>query len=368
MLVSPHALFRGSAPLFCALVQSRCDLARMPRGTGVIVGDMHLENVGAYRGDEGEEAVFDLNDFDEAGHGLHALDLLRLSVSVLLSGRTFGDTARESLALLERGLNHYARVISARGKLTHPARPQAIEQLIKRVEKRRAKDLLDQRAPLVAGERRFERGARYIELPGAIAERTQVLLDAWLNALGRNAPKGANRYRVVDAAQRVAGTGSLGVLRIAILVDDGEHELRIVELKQARPTSWGTLFKTRAAAEGSTEEPAARVVAASRALVERPMRRLAALPTQRVGKVGLSLFGRSLAPQEDKLDLGALDAWAEKEALIVLVFDLLARAHRRASTLAKPSAATASQLAALIDGAIGLAGDFESVALAYARL
>lgn len=50
MLASPHAFLRGAAPLFYEILAARPDLAAGPPGEGWIVGDMHLENVGAYRG------------------------------------------------------------------------------------------------------------------------------------------------------------------------------------------------------------------------------------------------------------------------------------------------------------------------------
>src|SRR5512143_2476090 len=63
-LVSPHGFLRGTAPLFYMILSARPELAAGPAGEGVIVGDMHLENVGAYQTD-GDDVVFDLNDFDD---------------------------------------------------------------------------------------------------------------------------------------------------------------------------------------------------------------------------------------------------------------------------------------------------------------
>ena len=86
---SPHAFLRGSAPLFYEILARRPDLAEGPADEGFIVGDMHLENVGAYR-NEVDDVVFALNDFDDAAVAPLSLDVLRLSTSVLLAGRGFG--------------------------------------------------------------------------------------------------------------------------------------------------------------------------------------------------------------------------------------------------------------------------------------
>src|SRR5580704_15955835 len=80
---APFAFLRGSAPLFYEILAARPDLAAGPAGDGWIVGDMHLENVGAYRNDA-DEVVFGLNDFDDATIGPLRCDVLRLSTSVLL--------------------------------------------------------------------------------------------------------------------------------------------------------------------------------------------------------------------------------------------------------------------------------------------
>src|SRR5687767_5897840 len=90
MLTSPFATLRGSARLFHELIAGRNDLARLPTTTGWIVGDMHLENVGAYRNDD-DDLVFDLNDFDDAAAGPWTLDVVRLATSTLLAGRAWLD-------------------------------------------------------------------------------------------------------------------------------------------------------------------------------------------------------------------------------------------------------------------------------------
>src|SRR3982074_1839676 len=74
MSASPLAFLRGAAPLFYEMLASRRELADGPPGEGFIVGDLHLENFGAYRpgadGDRPRElkkhaVVFNLNDFDD---------------------------------------------------------------------------------------------------------------------------------------------------------------------------------------------------------------------------------------------------------------------------------------------------------------
>ncbi len=374
MLQSPHALFRGSAPLFYAILRSATDLGRLPRESGYVVGDMHLENVGAYRTDgEGAPVVFDLNDFDEAAHGLRGLDVLRLATSVLLTGRSFGTSAAGALELCERGLEAYARARAGRRAPKADDPPRALAELVSRANARSQRELLDRRAPLVSGKRHLVRGERYLELPAEVSARAPQLLDAWLTALGPRAPKHASSYRVIDVAQRVAGTGSLGALRLALLITNAEGDERIVELKEALPSCvhpWPLESEagSRAQALDASLEPAERVVVAARALVAQPVRRLAALPALRLQGRPSSLVGRALTPQDDKLELSRLDDWSEKEALVRLVFRLLALAHRRSSDTKLKATWSDRELAALVDRSVWMAGLFEGVALAYARI
>src|SRR5260221_222723 len=93
---SAHAFFRGCSPLFHELLGARPEQLPTPEGHGHIVGDMHLENVGAYRGESGA-VVFDLNDFDDAATGPWWADVLRLTVSTLLAARALRRSGTDAL-------------------------------------------------------------------------------------------------------------------------------------------------------------------------------------------------------------------------------------------------------------------------------
>src|SRR5467141_3896885 len=81
---TPFQFLRGTFHLMaCDLLQSRVSLARGTAPVGLIVGDLHLENFGVYRGQSGA-LVFDVNDFDDVGCGPIDLDLRRLCTSALL--------------------------------------------------------------------------------------------------------------------------------------------------------------------------------------------------------------------------------------------------------------------------------------------
>ncbi len=358
MLTSPHATLRGAAPLYYELLAAQPWLAEGPAGEGWIVGDLHLENVGAFRTDD-DRVVFDLNDFDDAVQGPWRVDLLRLLTSVLLAGRSFQAAPPDALHLCEVLLEVYARALCAGPRTRTQAFPAPIAALLQRAKQRSRKELLDRRAPARRGGRRFERGERYLELPPRIARQVPRLFAAYLGALGDRAPNGSDTWRVLDAAQRVAGTGSLGRLRIALLIARPDDDPRLFELKEAAPSSAGLLL-----GRSTGHLPAAaRVVAAAQALVQRPMRLLAALEVD-----GASFVGRQLMPQEDKLDLGELHVGQMLDEVVRTVGEVVGRAHRRAATRPPRRIWTDRELAGLLERAIVLAGIHESVALALAQI
>src|SRR5882724_13176214 len=81
---TPFQFFRGTFHLMADdLFKSRVSLAQGAAPEGLIVGDLHLENFGVYRGQSGA-LVFDVNDFDDVGCGPVDLDLKRLCTSALL--------------------------------------------------------------------------------------------------------------------------------------------------------------------------------------------------------------------------------------------------------------------------------------------
>lgn len=355
MLASPLGFFRGTAPLFHEVLRDEPELGAGPDGDSTLIGDMHLENVGAFRTDD-DSVAFDLNDFDDAREGPIRLDVVRLATSVLLAGRTFRATGPEALALVERALAaHHAALFE---RAPAPPWPASVEKMVARAAKRGRKDLLDARAPVVKGHRHLVRGDRYLDLDAALAERVPDLVRDYVHALGPLAPRSAPTFLVVDAAHRIAGTGSLGRRRIALLLTSEDGTERLFELKEEVPASADAILGP------DGRDPATRVVQSARSMLASPMRQLAALPAA-VGSP--SFIGRKLCPEEDKLDLTKLEVGPELDAVVDIVGHLLGAAHARAAKQV-PGAWSAADRAVLVDEAVRLAGIFEATYLAYARI
>ena len=318
---------------------------------------MHLENVGAYRTDKGR-AVFDLNDFDDASIGPLYLDVLRLSTSVLLAGRTFKSTGAEAIEMVHGLIGAYLK--GARGEAA-PPRPPRIAEIMSKAESRSQRELLDGRAPLGAGgRRRFVRGDRYLDIPKDLAGMVPALVQGYTAALGDRAPARASEWTVEDMALRVAGTGSLGVIRIAALVRDRSGSERIVELKEARESSTDALAPPAQVKWGSSAE---RVVFAARALVAEPPRQIAPVVVS-----DIPFAARKLFPQEDKLKLDSLHTGPKLDAVVQTIGHLVGVAHARGALEPTVSPWSPDEVAALVDHAIEMAGILEGAYLAYSRL
>jgi uncharacterized protein (DUF2252 family) len=381
MSASPLAFLRGAAPLFYSILAERPFLAEGPEGEGWLTGDMHLENFGAYRPDphsfagsgtteSDARATFDLNDFDDAIIGPLRLDVLRLTTSLILGGRELGADGVTTLELCDRLLDAYGRAAFGTGRI--PSRPGPVRALVQQVRERTRKGLLEGRTLRKGKLRHFVRDDpddRYRELPRAIrAElpRAFARYVATLRAVER--PSDPRALEILDSALRIAGTGSLGRLRIAVLVrgKGGRDGGWIFDLKeQGEPSASLLLGKPLG-------DPATRVVTAARACLAHPPRMLG---TTTLG--GRSMFVRRLAPQEDKLELTRTNRYGDVShaihhldlgPLAEYLGAILGRAHRRAARrpLGRPWSRVAKR--GIVHRAITIAGLHEAVYLSVCKL
>jgi uncharacterized protein (DUF2252 family) len=360
MSTSPLAYLRGAAPLFYKLLADHPELAGGPRGEGWLCGDAHLENFGAFRTEgarsttrSGENVVFDLNDFDEAIVGPWRVDVLRLVTSLILGGRELGASGRRSVALsnvlLESYVGHACR------SRTLPPAPAPVARLLEKVSKRSHRALLAGRTEIVGGRRRFARGERYVDLPEGWVRPARAAFDRYVRRLGSGVA--VENFRVLDAAFRIAGTGSLGGMRVAILTrgKGGRDGAWLFDMKEARtPAGAPWLGETHL-------KKAKRVLAAARACLAHPPRMIGTTKVE-----ALSMFVRRLAPQEDKLSLERLRD-EHLEDVAAYLGALLGRAHRRGALRAPREPWSKNELSALVERAIVMAGLHEGAYLAMCR-
>ncbi|MFO0737681.1 MAG: DUF2252 family protein [Labilithrix sp.] len=363
MSASPLAFLRGSAPLFYELLKANDDLGHGPTGEGWIVGDLHIENFGAYRPDGFDDsdkptdkssakrpAVFDLNDFDDTIIGPWRYDVLRFSTSLLLAGREMGVTGPVVLELLDRVLDAWTHaVFDGEDPATTPA---VVAALVEKVRARSKAQLLDARTKEEKGKRHLVRGPRYMDLAPDLLEQVPKALEEYISSIREEEKPPKGEQKVEDAAFRIAGTGSLGGLRMAVIVEGSKA---IFDLKEQGSPSTAILC-------GEPEmDHAERVVTGFRACVVHPASMLGTSHIK-LEKKKVSLSCRRLSPQEDKLDLPKL----KKEDLPELATHLgalLGSAHRRGAKT-KGSRWNKGDRETVRSQAIALAGLHEAVYLA----
>ena len=234
MRSSPFAFLRGTCHLF---------YDDLPRG-GVfktaplvwVCGDLHLENFGSSKGDN-RLVYFDVNDFDEAALAPASWDLIRFLTSLRVGADGLAVNDSKADALCQTFLDAYGSALTL-GKAYWVERETAqglVRELLDGLRNRARPSFLDSRTT-IKRDRRVLRVDGKKALPASDVQRAAIAEFMHEFAKGQPNP---DFYTVLDVARRVAGTGSLGVDRYAILVrgkgsPDGNY---LLDLKQALPSS-----------------------------------------------------------------------------------------------------------------------------------
>jgi uncharacterized protein (DUF2252 family) len=363
MSPSPLAFLRGAAPLFYEVLQRVPALAEGPPGEGFIVGDLHIENFGAFRPDPEKgrhknrepDAVFDANDFDDCTIGPWRFDVLRLTTSLILGGRELGANGPETLVLANALLESYAREIAHPRAL--PPFPRTVKVLLERATLRDRRALLDARTERAKRARQFVRGARYAQLSTSLARDAERAFATYVQAhVGK---KHHTLYEIEDMAFRIAGTGSLGCLRIAVLVrgKGKRHGEWVFDMKEEDAQASAMWLVPKNSLRGSER-------------VEKGLRACLKAVPRALGRTklrGLPMLVRRLTPQEDKLDLLHIPG-NELVPLARLLGALTGRVHTRGATKKPKRAWSAADVRHILDSAVRLAGIHEATYLAFCQL
>ncbi len=362
MSASAFAFLRGSAPLFYRLLRDLPALGRGPGGRAWLTGDLHVQNFGAYRTDDASSGdtrvVFGPNDFDEACIGPVRLDLLRFAVSWLLS-------------LDERGVGASTRVASCRaliegwvegafGGRVQAREPASVRRLVAQVQARTKQSMHRAYTRGSAGKRALQRDLRLWPVSRALVGRVEDAFAGYAARASHRYGADLEHFEVLDVARRVAGTGSLGVQRFAVLARGGVHGEWLFDLKEEAPRSASAL-----AAGGLAG--AARVVRGIETSAPAPPRMLGTTRLVTARGATLSMLVRRLSPQEDKLDPSEVEA-DELEPLARHVGWLAGRMHRRGAIGTLGRAWPAAERTALLERAITLVGIHEAAYLAYVSM
>jgi len=254
MLQTPFTFYRGSAAVMAA------DLAKTPT-TGIRVqacGDCHLLNFGGFATPE-RNILLDINDFDETLPAPWEWDVKRLVASFVLAARNNGlsdsdgrDTAVACARSYREHMREYAQMnplevwyarIDAEDFLELASKAGIGARARQRIAKARAQSgsELDypQLAGMVGGQIRIQDNPPLIFHPEGARERDflpliESILADYRETLADDRRVLLDRYRVVDAAWKVVGIGSVGTRCAIVLMMSIANEPLFLQWKEAR--------------------------------------------------------------------------------------------------------------------------------------
>jgi uncharacterized protein (DUF2252 family) len=237
---------------------------RDTRSAGIIVqccGDCHLMNFGGFASPE-RALLFDINDFDETLPAPFEWDLKRLATSFVLAARwrKFGKrTARDAA---EAAVRSYRRNISKFAQMSEldvwyarvpfddlmedvrgdPVLRKRLDRVVAGADKRSAEVVFHKMTTAARG-RRLPRivdqpPLLYHAPPGKFTVEEHVLpvFEAYKETLPLDRRALIDRYRLVDAAFKVVGVGSVGTLCFVTLWMAAPDDALFLQVKQARPS------------------------------------------------------------------------------------------------------------------------------------
>ena len=256
MLASSFAFLRGSAAVMAS------DLSRTPV-TGLAVaacGDMHVSNFGVYASAE-RTLVFGINDFDEVHPGPWEWDVKRLAASAAVAVRFMGgdddetqDAARACVRSYRKRIRRYAEMGYLEVWYDHIDDHAVLEVLSPRVrrnaekllDKARAKGhirSLDKLTEQVDGEPRIVEDipliVRETHTDHGVPIRAALdqMLGAYIDTLPVDRRRLLARYRIIDAARKVVGVGSVGTGCWVILLEGVDNEDPLfLQVNEAQPS------------------------------------------------------------------------------------------------------------------------------------
>jgi uncharacterized protein (DUF2252 family) len=233
MKLDAFRFFRGTCHLFYEDLYKKNDLPKSPNVW--MCGDLHIENFGSFKGSD-RLVYFDLNDFDEAILSPAAWEVSRLLCSVVVAARTAAYSKVHIQKLTTSLLKGYAfRLQQGKGMTVETATGNGlIKTLLEKVETRKESKLLKQRTSKAYEYRRLQ-----IDNLKSFAIHSSTKKEVLYAVKQLLKSKTSNRkWKALDAVYRVAGTGSIGIERYAVLVQDvATSKKLILDVKEAMNSS-----------------------------------------------------------------------------------------------------------------------------------
>jgi uncharacterized protein (DUF2252 family) len=301
MTVSPFAFLRGACHLFYDSLPDSHLFRDAPLTW--CCGDLHFENFGSYKGDN-RLVYFDINDFDEAALAPATWDMVRLLTSLQCGAAELRSTPDEARTVSQACLDAYRQAL-IRGKPLWVERETSsglVNTLLSSLQKRDRAAFLDRRTVRQGAVRKLKLDS-VKALPASAEEQRGIIRFVAQFAATQPDPK---FYEVRDVARRIAGTGSLGVMRFVVLVEgkgspDGNY---LLDIKHAKPSALLPLLGRLGIRQPAWPDEASRVVT-----IQKRMQAIDHAFLQPVTFNGLPCILKGLQPSEDRVAIGD---WGKK--------------------------------------------------------
>jgi uncharacterized protein (DUF2252 family) len=340
MTENAFRFFRGTCHLFYEDLSKKIPAALNAAPLVWICGDAHLENFGTYKGDD-REVYFDLNDFDEGVLAPATWEVARLLTSIHLGAKDYGVAPDDEEALCYHGIDEYITALK-RGKafaVEHYSADGLIKDLFDDMQERTREKFLDKRTERDDGTRTFKFGKKALELPATLKKSLLRFFEEWAST-----QPNPDFYKPIDAAFRIAGTGSVGIQRYMFLVEgkgspDGNY---ILDMKEALPSSLAPYVN---GSQPDWTNEAERIVA-----IQTMMQYETPALLSPVSFNGKSFVLKELQPSQDKVDMHNWDGKLERlSGVIGTMCKVLAWSQLRSS--GRRGSADADTLIAFADNA-----------------
>lgn len=253
MAADPFAFLRGAA-----LIMAN-DLHQTPR-SGIDVqlcGDAHVANFGMFASPE-RDLVFDLNDFDETNPGPFEWDVKRLAASMVVAGQANGHKDKKIAKATRAAVRSYRETMAKLATMKtmdvwfatldfsdlvdaiqHTELGKTAKKAEQKARSRSGDSAVAKLTENYAGKRRF-RSDPPLVVPVPTDDREQVeqemaaIYARYLGTLPPDRIALLTRFSFVDIAHKVVGVGSVGTRALVLLLQSGDGEPLILQIKEAQ--------------------------------------------------------------------------------------------------------------------------------------
>ncbi|MGI9529330.1 MAG: DUF2252 domain-containing protein [Acidimicrobiia bacterium] len=257
---NPFSFYRAGAKLMAT------DLSGTPT-TDIVTqlsGDAHLSNFGWYGSPE-RRLVFDTNDFDETLPGPFEWDVKRMAASFVIAAQNSGFDAKDQEAAASRAVQSYRDAMlqyASQGYLDvwymglsadrvydilrDQGQKKRAKHLKKKSKKARGKNsehVLKKLGKVVDGEYQIKADPPWVipassmqqdMEPGALRHRVTYTIDRYQHTISDEMKVLVGRYKLLDAALKVVGVGSVGTrCYIVLLQGRDQQDPLFLQIKQA---------------------------------------------------------------------------------------------------------------------------------------